>query len=75
MSEYGCIWQGEWEERTRREYERTGTGLVAQWKRICLLVQGVAQFLVGEDSTCHGAAKPVGAAPEVALYSSHAVGP
>ena len=34
-----------------------------------------AQFLVGEDSTCHGAAKPVGAAPEVALYSSHAVGP
>ena len=34
-------------------------GLVAQWIRICLPVQGTqVQSLVWEDSTCHRATKP-----------------
>ena len=34
--------------------------LVAQWLRICLLMQGTrVQALVWEDPTCHGAAGPV----------------
>ena len=37
-----------------------GTSLVAQWLRICLLVQGTrVQAVVQEDPTCHGATKPV----------------
>ena len=35
--------------------------LVAQWLRICLLMQGTrVRALVWEDPTCHGAAGPVG---------------
>ena len=38
----------------------TGTSLVVQWLRICLLMQRTqVQTLVRDDSTCHGAAKPV----------------
>ena len=34
--------------------------LVAQWLRICLLMQGTrVRALVWEDPTCHGAMKPV----------------
>ena len=34
--------------------------LVAQWLRICLLMQGTrVRALVWEDPTCHGAAEPV----------------
>ena len=34
--------------------------LVAQWLRICLLMQGMrVRALVWEDPTCHGAMKPV----------------
>ena len=34
--------------------------LVAQWLRICLLMQGTrVRALVWEDPTCRGAAKPV----------------
>ena len=34
--------------------------LVAQWLRICLLMQGTqVQALVWEDPTCHGGAGPV----------------
>ena len=34
--------------------------LVAQWLRICLLMQGTRVLaLVWEDPTCHGAAGPV----------------
>ena len=34
--------------------------LVAQWLRICLLMQGTwVRALVWEDSTCHGASRPV----------------
>ena len=34
--------------------------LVAQWLRICLLMQGTrVRALVWEDPTCHGAAGPV----------------
>ena len=37
-----------------------GTSLVAQWLRICLLMQGTqVQALVREDPTCHGVTKPV----------------
>ena len=35
--------------------------LVVQWLRVCLLVQGTqVRALVWEDTTCHGAAGPVG---------------
>ena len=34
--------------------------LVAQWLRICLLMQGTrVRALVGEDPTCHGASRPM----------------
>ena len=37
-----------------------GASLVAQWLRICLLMQGTrVRALVWEDPTCHGAAGPV----------------
>ena len=39
---------------------KVGASLVAQWLRICLLMQGTrVQALVREDPTCHGAAGPV----------------
>ena len=39
---------------------RCGASLVAQWLRICLLMQGTrVRALVWEDPTCHGAAGPV----------------
>ena len=38
----------------------SGASLVAQWLRICLLMQGTrVQALVWEDPTCRGATKPV----------------
>ena len=37
-----------------------GASLVAQWLRICLLMQGTrVRALVWEDPTCHGATGPV----------------
>ena len=40
--------------------ECVGASLVAQWLRICLLMQGTrVRALVWEDPTCHGAAGPV----------------
>ena len=37
-----------------------GASLVAQWLRVCLLMQGTrVRALVWEDPTCHGAAGPV----------------
>ena len=37
-----------------------GASLVAQWLRICLLMQGTrVRALVWEDPTCRGAAGPV----------------
>ena len=37
-----------------------GASLVAQWLRICLLMQGTrVRALVWEDPTCRGAAEPV----------------
>ena len=37
------------------------TSLVVQWLKICLPMQGMqVRSLVGKDSTCHGATKPVG---------------
>ena len=40
--------------------EKVGASLVAQWLRICLLMQGTrVRALVWEDPTCHGAAGPV----------------
>ena len=43
------------------DYKKTlGASLVAQWLRICLLMQGTrVRALVWEDPTCHGAAGPV----------------
>ena len=39
---------------------RMRASLVAQWLRICLLMQGTrVRALVWEDPTCHGAAGPV----------------
>ena len=38
-----------------------GASLVAQWLRICLLMQGTrVRALVWEDPTCRGATRPVG---------------
>ena len=38
----------------------SGASLVAQWLRICLLMQGTwVRALVWEDPTCRGAAGPV----------------
>ena len=38
----------------------TGASLVAQWLRICLLMQGTwVRALVWEDPTCRGATRPV----------------
>ena len=42
--------------------KRMRASLVAQWLRICLLMQGTrvrALVLVWEDPTCHGATKSV----------------
>ena len=40
--------------------EQWGASLVAQWLRICLLMQGTqVRALVWEDPTCHGATRPV----------------
>ena len=37
-----------------------GASLVAQWLRVCLLMQGTrVRALVWGDPTCHGAAGPV----------------
>ena len=37
-----------------------GPSLVAQWLRVCLLMQGTqVRALVWEDPTCHGATRPV----------------
>ena len=44
------------------EYKKftDGASLVAQWLRICLLMQGTrVRALVWEDPTCHGAAGPM----------------
>ena len=50
-------------EQTSRTLFRiliVGASLVAQWLRICLLMQGTqVRALVWEDPTCHGAAGPV----------------
>ena len=43
-----------------KEIVTLGASLVAQWLRICLLMQGTrVRALVWEDPTCHGAAGPV----------------
>ena len=51
------------EEKNKRnpnQKEVTRASLVAQWLRICLLMQGTrVRALVWEDPTCHGAAGPV----------------
>ena len=40
--------------------DKNRASLVAQWLRICLLMQGTrVRALVWEDPTCHGAAGPV----------------
>ena len=40
--------------------KKTGASLVAQWLRICLLMQGTrVRALAWEDPTCRGAAGPV----------------
>ena len=45
---------------TIKKKQSLGASLVAQWLRICLLMQGTrVRALVWEDPTCHGAAGPV----------------
>ena len=40
--------------------EKSRASLVAQWLRICLLMQGTrVRALVWEDPTCRGATRPV----------------
>ena len=46
------------EKRMKRNEDRAS--LVAQWLRICLLMQGTrVRALAWEDPTCHGATRPV----------------
>ena len=43
-----------------RDKSSSGASLVAQWLRICLLMQGTwVRALVWEDPTCRGATRPV----------------
>ena len=53
--------QGASETLKERKYIKTeGASLVAQWLRICLLMQGTqVRALVWEDPTCRGATRPV----------------
>ena len=52
--------EGEGEEEERKNKIKSGASLVAQWLRICLLMQGTrVRGLVWEDPTCHGATRPV----------------
>ena len=45
---------------TEAEERINGASLVAQWLRVCLLMQGTrVQALVWEDPTCRGATRPV----------------
>ena len=45
---------------TAKQENNSRASLVAQWLRICLLMQGTrVRALVWEDPTCHGAAGPV----------------
>ena len=47
-------------EKERKKGNILGASLVAQWLRICLLMQGTwVRALVWEDPTCRGAAGPV----------------
>ena len=53
------------EARNKKENQRfkkhvTRASLVAQWLRVCLLMQGTrVRALVWEDPTCRGATRPV----------------
>ena len=43
-----------------KKKQNSGASLVAQWLRICLLMQGTrVRALVWEDPTCRGATRPV----------------
>ena len=47
-------------KETQALKDTLGTSLVAQWLRVCLLMQETrVRALVWEDPTCHGATKPV----------------
>ena len=58
-SPVGCIvYPREW--KTAVQKKNLGASLVAQWLRICLLMQGTrVRALVWEDPTCRGATRPV----------------
>ena len=45
---------------TQFKNRQMGASLLAQWLGICLPIQEtLVQFLVREDTTCHGATKPM----------------
>ena len=47
-------------ENVCQQNKMVGASLVAQWLRICLLLQGTrVRALVWEDPTCRGATGPV----------------
>ena len=47
-------------EKASDKIQHPGASLVAQWLRICLLMQGTrVRALVWEDPTCHGATGPM----------------
>ena len=53
-----CTLDAKWYSHYEKQYG--GASLVAQWLRICLLMQGTrVRALVWEDPTCHGAAGPM----------------
>ena len=54
------LWEAVGKHLTEPFKAQRGASLVAQWLRICLLMQGTrVRALVWEDPTCRGAAGPV----------------
>lgn len=67
------MWQGEWEERSEENMKERGLAWWHSGKKFACREWGPVPRW--EDSTRHGAAKPVGHSHELALYCSRAVGP
>ena len=59
VTDFGIKSSPTWDFRWDQKWQ-AGASLVAQWLRVCLLMQGTrVRALVWEDSTCRGATRPV----------------
>ena len=55
-----CPQKGKKKKKKKQKTKPTGTSLSVQWLRLCLPMQRMwVQSLLQEDSTCHGATKPM----------------